>query len=129
MSDLTRALLMGGLDWTGLAERRRANYQILATELKGLAIFANLPESTVPLGFPVRVEHRDQIQRSLFEHQIFPPIHWSLPERIGRLFPVSQKLSEEILTIPCDHRYDETQTLRMVDILSQLIRRRTGQTL
>jgi len=122
MSALTRALLSGGLDWTRMADQRRANYQTLASELRGVALFPDLGESTVPLGFPIRVENRDNIQRKLFGHQIFSPVHWKLPEQIDRLFPVSRQLSEEILTLPCDHRYDEIQMIRMADILKQLIR-------
>lgn len=55
----------------------------------------------VPLGFVIKVEKRNEIRRFLFDHEIYPPIHWILSEEIDKnIFEKSIQLSSEIMTLP-----------------------------
>jgi hypothetical protein len=114
MSVLSRSLLHHGVDYDEITRRRRDNYRYLTTELKHLAIFPDLPPGVTPLGFPVRIRDRDRVRQALFSADIYPPVHWPLDGAVPPEFKVSHQLSAEILTLPCDQRYDEAAMTRMV---------------
>lgn len=62
-------------------------------------LFKNI--NSVPLGFVIKITHRNQIRKDLFNKNIFPPIHWVLPEELDKtIFYESIRLSSVILTIP-----------------------------
>jgi len=48
---------------------------------------------------------------------VSPPVHWPIDESTFKEFPESIWLSRHILTLPCDHRYDE----RHMQIINNLI--------
>jgi len=116
MSELS-ALLLGRFDYPEMARRRRSNYEFLLGELESLALFNRLPERVVPLGFPIRVPERDRVRQALFEAEIFPPVHWALDGFVPASFTDSHKLAREIMTLPCDQRYDRAQMKIMVEHL------------
>ena len=120
MSELSRCLLRHGFDYEHIASRRRENYARLADRIGEIALFPELPASVVPLGFPVRLQSRTEIQRALFEHAIYPSIHWSLPENVPDSFAGSHRLAERILTLPCDQRYDPGDMDAMVERLCRV---------
>jgi hypothetical protein len=62
-------------------------------------LFRNI--NSIPLGFVIKITQRNQIRKDLFKQNIFPPIHWVLPEELDKtIFFESIKLSSVILTIP-----------------------------
>ena len=119
MSELTKRLLMHGIDFDAVATRRRNNYQLLLELLGDVAIFPELPEGVVPLGFPIRVRQRDAILKTLFQQNIYPPVHWSLCRCVPALFDASHRLSTEIMTLPCDQRYDADDMRRIAVALRE----------
>lgn len=118
MSELSMTLLRHGFDYDDIARRRRENYEGLLDRLEEIALFPELPPSVVPLGFPVRLENRAEVRRALFDHEIYPPVHWSLPAGVPRRFADSHRLAEQILTLPCDQRYD----VDGMDSMARLVR-------
>ncbi len=119
MGELSRLLLLRGFNYGQIARQRISNYRQLARRLGQLAIFPELPEGVVPLGFPVRVAKRDLLRRSLFERQIFPPHHWPIHGVVPPSFSESHRLSQEIMTIPCDQRYGNEDMQRIADLVLQ----------
>jgi dTDP-4-amino-4,6-dideoxygalactose transaminase len=113
MSDLSRAILLGGTDFRAVAERRRANYARLAAALWDIAIFPELPDDVVPLGFPVRVLDRDAVRARLYADDVYPAVHWPLTGAVPAGFTDSHALERAIMTIPCDQRYDEADMRRI----------------
>lgn len=113
MSDLAQSLLAVGFDYAAIARRRRENYSLLAARLGRWAIFPSLPPGVVPLGFPVRLADRDRLRRALFDHEIYPPVHWALGESVPRRFEQSHCLSQELMTLPCDQRYGVAEMERL----------------
>lgn len=105
MSDLTRRILYCGVDYDHLASRRRENYLALSSELRDIAFFPDLPTGVVPVGFPVRVPRRDRALAALYNQQIFPPVHWRLPEEIPANYQGAWQLADQMMTLPCDQRY------------------------
>lgn len=123
MSDLARSLLYHAFDFTTIGARRIANYQVLAELLSEFALFPTLPPGAVPLGYPMRVAGRDRIQQALFEENIFPMVHWPLDGVVPEQFRASHRLAREIMTLPCDQRYDEDDMRRLASVVAAEIRR------
>jgi dTDP-4-amino-4,6-dideoxygalactose transaminase len=121
MSDLSLLILKYGVDWQTVSQRRRENYKFLASELGQIALFPELPRDVVPLGFPIRVKDRDRIRKALFSKEIYPPVHWPLTGVVPPAFEASHGLAAEIMTIPCDQRYNSTDMKRIVEQLNREI--------
>jgi len=103
------------------SRKRRENYSVLATELKQFAVFRS-PGLGAPLGFPIRVRNRDNVRAALFENEIYPAVHWPLDGVVPRGFSESHALSREILTLPCDQRYNSKDMRRMAGIVRERCR-------
>ncbi len=120
MSELSEVLLKNGFDYSAIAEARRANYECLAQSLSDFAIFKNLDEDTVPMGFPIRLKQRDVARQTLFEHDIYPPIHWQIGDCVPPQFADSHRLSADIMTVPCDQRLSLEDTMRIADLVRKV---------
>jgi hypothetical protein len=48
---------------------------------------------------------REIYRKKLINSNIYPPIHWELPEDIPLTFKYEHDLSKRILSIPIDQRY------------------------
>jgi len=121
MSELTRLILSHGVDAARISERRRRNYERLTGRLASVALFPRLPAGVVPLGFPISVDGRDLLRNRLFEHEIFPAVHWPLPDSVPPAFAATHRLAERILTLPCDQRYGEEEMDRMAAIVAAVV--------
>lgn len=118
-SPITQQLLAAGVDAQAISQRRRENFTVLLNALRPLALFKTLPDGVVPLGFPIRVKNRDALQRALVEQQIYCPIHWRLGDWVPAEFADSHRLSDEILTLVCDQRYDAEDMDRIAALVKQ----------
>jgi dTDP-4-amino-4,6-dideoxygalactose transaminase len=122
MSEISQTLLFKSFDYPSIAKKRRDNYQFLFDRLNDMALFSKeLPNTVVPIGFPVIVENRDAIRAGLFEQQIYPPVHWELTESVPSDFKDSHRLSRQIMTIPCDQRYGLEEMQFIIDVFRKLI--------
>jgi dTDP-4-amino-4,6-dideoxygalactose transaminase len=115
--------LLRRLDLQKIIDIRRNNFQFLldgldsSPELRPL--YTNLPEGVCPLGFPIIVDDRDGLARHLIQHQVFPPIHWELPQSVDKNeFPDAWSVSDHILTIPLDQRYDGEDMARILTVIN-----------
>jgi dTDP-4-amino-4,6-dideoxygalactose transaminase len=120
MSDLSNILLRKNFDYQSIANQRRENYQTLVNEFAEYAIFPELSEDVVPLGFPIRMKNRDGVREALFSHQIYPPVHWPMHRMVPKIFEKSYTLSNEIMTLPCDQRYNKNTITRMVNAVRKV---------
>jgi hypothetical protein len=121
MSELSQLILENAIDFAEVGRRRRENFRLLARALPELAMFAELPDEVVPLGFPIQLATRDRVRQALFAEQIYPPTHWPLNGFIPETFAASHALSRHILTLPCDQRYGEDDMERMVSVVKREI--------
>lgn len=104
-----------------LREKRRKNYSVL---LNGLCncrtvepVFQELPESVVPLYFPIAVQSREALQAFLRDHQIYAPIVWPKPEFLNEVSQSEDYLYRHLLCIPVDQRYGTDDMDRIVDTI------------
>lgn len=123
MSELSRSLLDHSFDYRLIAKRRRENYVALLAELEDIALFPVLPPETVPIGFPIRLKNRDYVRNKLIEYKVYPPIHWEIEDIVPAIFTESHYLSKEIMTIPCDQRYDESDMNRLIKLIRSVVRK------
>jgi dTDP-4-amino-4,6-dideoxygalactose transaminase len=121
MSELSKTLLQNNLDYLSIARRRVENYQTLADKLGSLALFPHLPAEVVPLGFPIRTKKRDEVRQALFAHEIYPPVHWLIKEVVPPKYIESHRLASEIMTLPCDQRYDSNDMSRIVQVIAETL--------
>ena len=117
MSDVSKKLLLNCFDYSQIAQQRVENYSILLHKLKNIALFCSLPKGTVPLGFPVRHQQRNRVRESLFQKQIYPPVHWTIDSVVPEGFQESRRLADNIMTLLCDQRYDKHDMKRMTKII------------
>jgi hypothetical protein len=121
MSELSHILLKFAFDYEKIALRRIENYNILRSKLKALAIYPEIPQNVVPLGFPVKLDDRDTVQEYLFKKNIFPPIHWQINGVVPEEFSESHQLASHIMTLPCDHRYDIDDMEYLADCVEKAV--------
>jgi dTDP-4-amino-4,6-dideoxygalactose transaminase len=119
MSDLSETIMKHSVDYSIIEERRVENYRALLERLAAYAIFPRIEPSVIPLGFPVRVANRDAIRQRLFDHQIYPPVHWLIDGVVPRKYEDSHRLAGEIMTLPCDQRYSVKDMERMAEVFLQ----------
>ena len=125
MSQLSQIIMDSSVDYPWVAKRRLDNYRTLLARLVDYAMFPDIGPDTVPLGFPVRIRNRDAVREALFEHQIYPPVHWNIAGVVPPEFADSHELSDEIMTLPCDQRYGREDMERMADVFLKTARCRT----
>lgn len=123
MSRLSRQLLTR-LQPEPIADRRRENFSTLAGKLGEIMFLPDRQPAFVPLGFPVRLREtlRNQVRVDLVAKGIFPALHWiDLPS--PTTFTAAHTLASELLTLPCDQRYQPFDMERMAQILMETLYR------
>ena len=123
MTGLSRRIL-DRIDLSAMREARQGNYRLLLEGVRDSPtirpLYDELPADVCPLGFPVLVADRGRLRQHLIGSRIYPPIHWLLPDSVWRLeFPVEWFISDHILTIPIDHRYDQKDMERVLRVLNR----------
>lgn len=113
------------IDLESVKIKRRQNYIYLLNDLlkvKDIDVcFKNLDDSTIPIGFPIITNKRDKLKNHLINNNIYPPVHWNLPEVIkenGNEHCIANMISESILTIPCDQRYSENDMQYITNVIN-----------
>lgn len=119
MSELSQALLQHSFDYSKIAEARVKNYKMLAEGLGELGLFPFLPEGVVPLGFPIRIKNRDRVRHALFKHEIYLPVHWPIEGYVPEKFRESHRLASELVTLPCDQRYTDSDMKRIIRCVTE----------
>jgi len=121
MSDLSILLLKYAFNYEEIQRKRQLNYHILNQQLSEFAIFPYEDENIVPIGYPITLDNRDQVRLDLFKKNIYPPIHWDINEIVPDTFLESHRLSQSIMTLPCDQRYNEDDMRFIADSLLRII--------
>jgi dTDP-4-amino-4,6-dideoxygalactose transaminase len=86
-----------------------------------VALFSNLPAPVIPLGFPIRTKERDKVKQVLFAREIYPPVHWPIQGAVPQEYADSHKLASDIMTLPCDQRYDGDDMDRISQVVAEAL--------
>ncbi|MFH1376340.1 MAG: DegT/DnrJ/EryC1/StrS family aminotransferase [Candidatus Woesearchaeota archaeon] len=124
MSGISKFLL-NRIDLREIIFKRRRNYLYLVNKLKTMknvkVLFPKISKNVCPLGCPIIVKDRDKIRKFLIQNKIYPSIHWILPKDVSKEeFSESWDVSDNILTIPIDQRYNLRDMYRIVGVINGL---------
>lgn len=92
-----------------IAYARRENMQHLMSLLAGkVKMVPGLEHSLAgaPFSLPILVDNRDEVQRRLAQVGVYAPVLWPICMDAQIICPISKMMSEHILSIPIDQRYD-----------------------
>jgi len=128
MDDTSRRIL-SKVDVEFITTKRLGNFIYITesiADLPGISGMFNKDDITdnVPIGVPVIINNNRNVLRSaLMKSYIFCPIHWDITG-VGQImqdYKDSVFLSNHILTIPIDHRYDYSDLDRLIVNLKKLL--------
>lgn len=114
MSDLTRALL-NGIDYPGIREKRRQNFntaQILLARFNLLDPLKWIGDENVPMVYPLVVE-QESLMEKIRQEKIYTGRWWAHVLKEVPADSFEAWLSKFMLPIPIDQRYD-TKTVEWV---------------
>lgn len=106
----------------GLADRRRRNWQTLDARLETWSALSAHP-TAAPLGYVLDLDpgDRDRLREALIRDRVFPAVHWRELASPAEAFPHENAWTKRLLTLPCDHRYDEADMARIADIVVRVL--------
>lgn len=120
--------LLRGLDFTAILEARRRNLRRLLEKLAPLIeigtvrLMTQTPENS-GLYLPILIENRDGVQRELIRRRIYcPAAIWPEPTEAAGICPVSHYVTEHMLSVLCDQRYDEADMDYLADNLIDILK-------
>lgn len=59
-----------------------------------------------PFSLPILVKNRDEVQQKLAKRGVYAPVLWPICDEARSVCPISSKMSDEMLSIPIDQRYN-----------------------
>jgi hypothetical protein len=118
MSEYSRCIL-SHIDFEQVRTARRRNFERLSEALgHSNQLQATIPDQSEPFAYPFLPEQPISRQK-LFDRQIYVPTLWpKLPQRPPEIHSTSLQLSQNILPLPIDHRYDSAEMQRIVDVVT-----------
>ena len=116
------ARLLDSVDYAAAAQKRRRNFGVYQDRLDGLNQLAIPPDdAAVPFCYPLLLKNPFPRER-LFAQNIFVPTLWNeVQHRIHQGFAFEKQLAQNLLPLPLDHRYDETDCLRVIDAVLAIL--------
>ena len=117
MSNLGGALLES-LDYESLKERQIRNFRYLHAALGKYNQFEydDFPADTCPLSY-MYYSDDSNLRKKLIENKIYVSTYWKATLDLVKKDSAEYKIVNYLLPLPCDHRYDEEDMQRIVDII------------
>ncbi len=119
MSNMADALL-ANIDYENLKERQINNFKYLHAALGNDNIyeFDNFPEDTCPLSYMYYSEDPN-LRKKLIDNKIFVSTYWKATLDLVKEDSAEYMIVNHLLPLPCDHRYDEEDMQRIVDVITK----------
>lgn len=95
---------------------RQENAFVLHNELSVKANSSLYVSGKCSLYYPVLVEDRDVFQKKLAQQGVFCPVIWPLPQNAINSSKIAKNISDRILAIPCDQRYNQ-EDMRNISLI------------
>ena len=118
--------ILNTLNEEELIRKRKDNYMILSNGIKNInylqPLFETIDEKCCPMFFPILLkENRSSIRSKLAEQDIYCPIHWPLPPQIDiNVLGNTVSIYNNVLSIPCDQRYEIKDMNRIIAVLKSI---------
>lgn len=119
ISDYSRNKLLY-TDYIAMKKARLCNFRILNTYIQNDNV-VKLTDNELSLYYPVLVSNRDEIQKKLAHSNIYCPIIWEISNELEKKYPILGSISERILAIPCDHRYNSEDMKYICNTLKSIL--------
>lgn len=91
------------------ARRRNENAKYLAENINSRFVkpaLGTYNSVEFPIFYPLYVDNRDEFRSYLNRHHIYCPVHWPIEDKRLLEFTHVQHISERLISIPIDQRYD-----------------------
>lgn len=118
MSKLTENLLHG-IDYEFIKSTRNDNYNYLSERL-GSKNLLKLNHVIGPFAYPFMVENGKILRKKLIEKKIYVPILWPNVENAKTASEMDRYLAKNILPLPCDQRYAESDMQTICDLIESV---------
>ncbi|MDR1091884.1 MAG: hypothetical protein LBL79_12490 [Prevotella sp.] len=117
MSDLGEALLRN-IDYENLKERQIKNFRYLHSVLgkDNQFEYDDFPAGTCPLSYMFYSEN-PELRKKLIKNKIYISTYWKATLDLVEKDSAEYKIVNYLLPLPCDHRYDEEDMKRIVDVI------------
>lgn len=117
MSNLASALL-ANIDYENLKERQIRNFRHLHSALGNDNRFEydDFPADTCPLSYMFYSEDRD-LRKRLIDNKIYVSTYWKATLDLVEEDSAEYRIVNFLLPLPCDHRYEEEDMKRIVDVI------------
>lgn len=117
MSNLASALL-ANIDYENLKDRQIRNFRYLHSALGNDNRFEydDFPVDTCPLSYMFYSENTTLRQR-LIDNKIYVSTYWKATLDLVDKDSAEYKIVNYLLPLPCDHRYDEADMERIIDVI------------
>ena len=116
MSKLTHRI-MASIDYNGVAERRRQNYQILDKVLsKENGISLPLATDTVPMVYPILTTDL-QLRQRLIDSKVYIATYWPNVLDWCDENTTAYYLTQQLLPLPVDQRYGYEVMMRIINLI------------
>ncbi|OJX64831.1 hypothetical protein [Dysgonomonas sp. 37-18] len=118
MSNLASALL-SNIDYENLKERQIKNFNYLHYVLgkDNKFEYDNFPSDTCPLSYMFYSEDRD-LRKKLIDNKIYVSTYWKETLGLVEKGSAEYKIVNYLLPLPCDHRYDEEDMERIINVIN-----------
>lgn len=122
MSKLTENILRS-MDYQYIEEQRNKNFAYLHERIKSLNGLKVNEKITGAFSYPLLISDGKKIRKRLIEKKIFIPQYWKEVKKIPGVSEVEKGFVDNILWLPCDHRYSLIDMEYMLRVLEQIIER------
>ena len=115
--------ILQNLPISSLIKFRKRNAAILRQYLEGIKGVQILPSGDAPFCVPVLLESADaaDIASRMAKNKVFCARHWADLAVPPEKSPQSHDLARKLLSLPCDHRYDERDMKIVADTLENTL--------
>jgi len=118
---LISTFILKNLDFEYIMKKRISNLNILYKNLKSLSLF-KMKDIKSPFTFPISFhdhETRESFRKLMTNNHVFPPVHWDLPNEVKNEFIYEKQLSDRILSLPIDQRYETNDMVMITELASK----------
>lgn len=119
MSNLGDALLRN-IDYENLKERQINNFRYMHSILgkDNKFEYDDFPTDTCPLSYMFYSEDIN-LRKKLIENKVYVSTYWKATLDLVEKGSAEYKIVNYLLPLPCDHRYDEEDMKRIIDVITQ----------
>lgn len=111
------------IDLDKILDKRNHNSNIISKKLESIKEVKYICKNreTGSLYYPILIKDRDRVQEKLAHKSIYCPVIWPLPEDSLGICETSEHIANNMLALPCDHRYSEYDINYICEVLKSLV--------